>query len=535
MARVLIICPTFDHQDTLYPTIESVRRQTFQDFEVVVIGDGAPDRTADIMADIMKQDPRFRYEGHPKHERTGEPYRDPVIRASGCEIVAYISDDDLWLPWHLEWLVDALQTHDFAHSIDHTLHLDGHIQALLFQFASPALREQIAGRKTWCFGLSYAAHTRDAYLRLDEGWATSPAGIATDLNMWAKYAGNRNIRMRDILFPTALHLHSMLRVGISTQARAAEARKVLDSFGQAGFLQGIFERASFSEHFRYLFEPTTPRHLTGIHEVFDYHHIRYQAFGKGAQLPAKPEYGVLYCSEQAIQALDIQWQHYAGHATTAVTRTALAGLLATWPGNHDARRQLAELCFEDGDPAAAWAVLAPLKPGASAMKYTDLIPRTLLALDRFAEALDAIEILLAEAPDSPDLHLQKAQALAGTGYAAAAIRSASDALDLAPRFGWAHLLLGRWLGKQGKTGQGRQHLLQALEQGISRGLCYAELARLEVAAGDIVKAADSLETALMDGGRDEGLLQQISRQLHEQGASERADRLQALARGEGGL
>ena len=256
---------------------------------------------------------------------------------------------------------------------------------------------------------------------------------------------------------------------------------------------------------------------------------------RGAPLPGIPGHGVLYCSEQAIQALDIQWQQYAGHATAAVTRTALAGLLATWPGNHDVRKQLAEVCLEDGDPDAARAVLAPFKPGTTAMKYTDLIPRTLLAQKQFAEALGAIEILLVDVPDSPDFHLQKAQALAGTGCNAAAIRSASEALDLAPDFGWAHLLLGRWLGKEGKIVQGRQHLLLAIEHGISRGLCYAELARLEIAAGDIVKAADSLEAALMDGGRYDRLLQLISRQLQEQGASGQADRLQALARGQGNL
>jgi len=37
------------------------------------------------------------------------------------------------------------------------------------------------------FGLTYGAHTREAYLLLQEGWTTTPRGISTDLYMWRKF------------------------------------------------------------------------------------------------------------------------------------------------------------------------------------------------------------------------------------------------------------------------------------------------------------------------------------------------------------
>lgn len=82
MADVLILCPTFDHAETLFASTASVRAQTFRDWELVMIGDGAPDRTARIMAAISRVDPRIRYEPHPKSARFGELYRDSIIRAS---------------------------------------------------------------------------------------------------------------------------------------------------------------------------------------------------------------------------------------------------------------------------------------------------------------------------------------------------------------------------------------------------------------------------------------------------------------------
>ncbi len=71
MADVLILCPTFDHAETLLASTASVRAQKFRDWELVVIGDGAPERTAEIMAAIGLADRRIRYEQHPKSARFG--------------------------------------------------------------------------------------------------------------------------------------------------------------------------------------------------------------------------------------------------------------------------------------------------------------------------------------------------------------------------------------------------------------------------------------------------------------------------------
>lgn len=102
MPSILILCPTFDHADTLFASTASVRAQKFQDWELVVIGDGAPDRTGEIISTISQEDERIRYEAHPKSERYGEIYRDRVIRESQAEVVLQLGDDDLWAPDHIE-------------------------------------------------------------------------------------------------------------------------------------------------------------------------------------------------------------------------------------------------------------------------------------------------------------------------------------------------------------------------------------------------------------------------------------------------
>jgi glycosyltransferase involved in cell wall biosynthesis len=114
MASILILCPTFDHAETLFASVASVWAQRFTEWELVVIGDGAPDRTVDSMEAICYPDRCIRYESHPKSERYGEIYRDRVIRESGAEVVLQVGDDDLWAPDHIDCMLDLMQGSDWA-------------------------------------------------------------------------------------------------------------------------------------------------------------------------------------------------------------------------------------------------------------------------------------------------------------------------------------------------------------------------------------------------------------------------------------
>ena len=79
-----VIIPTYDHQETLNFSIQSVLNQSLQDFELFVIGDGSPERTAEIMSEWCEKDNRIKYFPHPKGEGHGEHYRhEAIISSSG--------------------------------------------------------------------------------------------------------------------------------------------------------------------------------------------------------------------------------------------------------------------------------------------------------------------------------------------------------------------------------------------------------------------------------------------------------------------
>jgi glycosyltransferase involved in cell wall biosynthesis len=102
---VSIVLPTHDQAHWLDGTIDTVRRQTFVDWELLVVDDGSTDDTPAVVARHI-DDPRIRYLPGPRAERAAA--RNRGIAASTGELVAFLDADDRWLPEKLARQVDAL-------------------------------------------------------------------------------------------------------------------------------------------------------------------------------------------------------------------------------------------------------------------------------------------------------------------------------------------------------------------------------------------------------------------------------------------
>src|SRR5256885_5428375 len=110
------------------------------DLEVFVIGDGVPDVTRELMAELAAADQRVRFFDHPKGPRHGERYRHAALHEARGEIVCYLCDDDLWLPGHVEHLRELLHESDFAHSLPFWIDPDGVVHPLRVDLSLPHFR-----------------------------------------------------------------------------------------------------------------------------------------------------------------------------------------------------------------------------------------------------------------------------------------------------------------------------------------------------------------------------------------------------------
>ena len=75
-----MLIPTFDHGETLRAAVRCAVNQTRNDIRVHVIGDGAPLETNNLMDELCSLDQTVSFHPNPKSPRTGEPYRDALLR-----------------------------------------------------------------------------------------------------------------------------------------------------------------------------------------------------------------------------------------------------------------------------------------------------------------------------------------------------------------------------------------------------------------------------------------------------------------------
>lgn len=100
---VSVVITTKNRCKLLNKAVKSVREQTFGDFDCVVVDDGSTDETEKLMSHVMKEDKRFHYiKILPENSRGGNYARNLGILSTAGEYVAFLDDDDVWMPEKLE-------------------------------------------------------------------------------------------------------------------------------------------------------------------------------------------------------------------------------------------------------------------------------------------------------------------------------------------------------------------------------------------------------------------------------------------------
>jgi glycosyltransferase involved in cell wall biosynthesis len=98
---VSVIIPTYNRSSFILEAVDSVFKQTFKDFELIVVDDGSIDGTAEV---LNKYKDRFIY--HFQDHQGVSSARNRGIQIARGKWVAFLDDDDLWLPEKLETQID---------------------------------------------------------------------------------------------------------------------------------------------------------------------------------------------------------------------------------------------------------------------------------------------------------------------------------------------------------------------------------------------------------------------------------------------
>jgi glycosyltransferase involved in cell wall biosynthesis len=105
MLKISVIIPAYNAELTIKETIGTVLKQTFSDWELIVINDGSSDKTLEIVRGIT--DERLKVFDY---EQGGVSIaRNRGISHATGEYIAFLDADDLWTPDKLELQLEALQ------------------------------------------------------------------------------------------------------------------------------------------------------------------------------------------------------------------------------------------------------------------------------------------------------------------------------------------------------------------------------------------------------------------------------------------
>ncbi len=108
---VSIILPTYNGAGRISRAIESVLAQSYTEWELLVLDDGSPDDTEDLIKRMALKDKRIKYLKNEKNLGIQKTLNKGIDKANG-EYIARIDDDDEWINKDkLKKQVEFMETH----------------------------------------------------------------------------------------------------------------------------------------------------------------------------------------------------------------------------------------------------------------------------------------------------------------------------------------------------------------------------------------------------------------------------------------
>jgi len=105
---VSVVLPTYERPDKLRRAVRSVADQMYEPLELVVVDDASPTPATESLSGMDLDGLETEYIRH-EHNRGANEARNTGIGASEGEYVAFLDDDDEWLPTKLEQQVEAFE------------------------------------------------------------------------------------------------------------------------------------------------------------------------------------------------------------------------------------------------------------------------------------------------------------------------------------------------------------------------------------------------------------------------------------------
>ena len=115
LGLVSIITPSYNCASFIRETIESIKTQTYKNWELIITDDCSTDNSCEIISEYVAKDPRIKLFHLDKNSGAGVARNNSIKEATG-RFVAFCDSDDRWYPEKLEKQLAYMQAKDCAMS-----------------------------------------------------------------------------------------------------------------------------------------------------------------------------------------------------------------------------------------------------------------------------------------------------------------------------------------------------------------------------------------------------------------------------------
>lgn len=159
---ISIILPVYNAEPYIVKCVESIRTQTYKDWELIVIDNGSEDKSYSICKELAKEDPRIEVFHQYKNKGVSQARNLGLERVSG-EFLTFIDADDWIAPDYLEVLFKEQQKEDADMVVcGYRMVTEEDRRAEETIRDSKSNREEVAG-KNKTFHQEKTEYTRDLY------------------------------------------------------------------------------------------------------------------------------------------------------------------------------------------------------------------------------------------------------------------------------------------------------------------------------------------------------------------------------------
>lgn len=113
--KVSIITPSWNSEKYIGKTIASVQKQTYSNWEMIIVDDCSTDKTVEVVEEISKKDSRIKLLRQRINAGAAKARNRSLSETSG-RYIAYLDADDIWKPSKLETQIEFMKAQNCGFS-----------------------------------------------------------------------------------------------------------------------------------------------------------------------------------------------------------------------------------------------------------------------------------------------------------------------------------------------------------------------------------------------------------------------------------